>query len=122
MAEQDPEIEKLQIDNGSKLLLHELRFLNKSLYGHGGEKGDIPTIKEHLEKVNGNIKNNSDRSLSNETRLDSQGLQLQATQDTAVEADGRSKTNEGQIKILCLVGAPVIVAILSLLGMILAST
>lgn len=60
----------------NEILLAELRQANSTLdklitklYGENGFEGDIPEIKERLEKVNGKVRGNEIRSKVNQTVL-----------------------------------------------------
>ncbi len=46
-----------------------IKILSAKLYGDNGFDGDIPEIKEHLEKINGHLDDHSNRLVIAETQI-----------------------------------------------------
>ncbi len=46
-----------------------IKILSAKLYGDNGFNGDIPEIKEHLEKINGHLDDHSKRLVVAETQI-----------------------------------------------------
>lgn len=51
-------------------ILDAIKGLTSKLYGENGFEGDIPAIKEHLEKINGHLDDHSKRLTIAETKID----------------------------------------------------
>ncbi len=52
-----------------KEILDAINNLAAKLYGQNGFEGDIPAIKEHLEKLNGHLDDHSKRLVIAETQI-----------------------------------------------------